>query len=316
MAGSEGDAPAVKLGAKAQALDDHGPPSNTVQAAATYDPISSNVPANDSSVPHKTPNEPAAPASARDDNYIAAWIKSAKSAQSTGLGVLKVPDLKDWLELTGFHEIEARTRKLDDFRRRRALEQDRSSTDTGRNNHGHDSSRTDGHRASPASLHRVSSQNLNAEQNPSPVPLNLGRTHGTRYFHTQCCNGKRIATCMKDKIWAVPQWQMTFLNTAFLKSQNFILFFIARDIEILRGVARMTSSSSPDIPSAAWMRSCTSISDPFRVEWLNTTTVAHQKWTGPKFWGGEGMEIEPEVGAMLLEWLSNLKASSDGVRAG
>ncbi|KJZ70000.1 hypothetical protein HIM_10611 [Hirsutella minnesotensis 3608] len=133
----------------------------------------------------------------------------------------------------------------------------------------------------------------------------------SRYFLVKSYNSANVCMSQRDGLWVTQAKNSGVLMRAFKECKNVYLFFSINKSHCFQGYARITSAPDTTIPKPAWIEHITlsAVSQPFRIEWLNTSVTNFDdvgevknpwnEWRSVVV-GRDGQEYPPEVGRKVM----------------
>ncbi|KAI1799037.1 YTH-domain-containing protein [Daldinia bambusicola] len=108
----------------------------------------------------------------------------------------------------------------------------------------------------------------------SPARLVLGDKGGVCFFVMRSYSWSHVYDSMEDGLWATQQSGVDVISKAFTSGKMVVLFFAVNKSHGIQGYALMKSLPSADIRHPKWWYGVKwQISEPFKVEWMNTMHV-------------------------------------------
>ncbi|POR37356.1 Uncharacterized protein TPAR_02433 [Tolypocladium paradoxum] len=135
----------------------------------------------------------------------------------------------------------------------------------------------------------------------------------SRFFLVKCSNTANVYMSQRDVsgLWVTQAKNGPAFTEAFKDCQSVILFFSINKSRGFQGFARMVSAPDPTIAKPDWIQkiNLTAVTDPFRVEWINTAEtdfddVGELKNPMNEYRsvvvGRDGQEYPPECGRKMI----------------
>ncbi|KAI0113449.1 YTH-domain-containing protein [Daldinia grandis] len=106
-----------------------------------------------------------------------------------------------------------------------------------------------------------------------PRQLDLEGKGEVCFFVMRSYSWSHVYDSMGDGLWATQRPNAEILSKAFARGKTVVLFFAVNKSHGFQGYALMKSLPSADIRPTWWYGVKWNISEPFKVEWINTTHV-------------------------------------------